>query len=42
MKDENLRALFQDLEANYKNLKIRGTKTIDIDMILYDLMRHRQ
>ena len=42
MKEQDLRALFKVLETEYRNLKSRGAKTIDIDMILSDLRKHRQ
>ena len=41
MEDKHLRSLFEELEQDYRDLKGKGAKTIDIDMIINDLVRYR-
>ena len=41
METEKLREYFKHLEDNYSDLQRRGAKTIDINMIISDLMKHR-
>lgn len=41
MREECLKDLFRELEESYRDLRSRGAKLIDIDMVINDLQRYR-